>query len=74
MQATILNENKVDVVQEYTCWLGTSGIVIRYNGDYDTLPKGLEFKGKKYARVSYNSDTLTACYSVHAYNQQANKL
>ncbi len=73
-QATKLNEVRYDIFEEYVCWFGSPAIVIRYNGDFYTLPKGLEFNGRKYAMVSYNSDTLTACYSVHAYNRQAKEL
>ena len=70
MQAKPLNEIAFDVLQETTCYWGSHAIVIRYN-EYEDLPKTLEFKGVKFARLSYNSDNNTAFYTVRTYQIRA---
>ena len=68
-----VNENVYDIVQETRCYWGSPAIIIRYN-EYEDLPKLLEFKGNRYARLSYNSDYHTAFYTVRSYQLTAREI
>ena len=70
MKAITITEKVFTVLQEITDYWGSKAIIISYV-DYDDLPKILEFKGVKFARLSFNSDYHTAIYSVHSYQYKA---
>ncbi len=70
MQAKPINEIAFDVIQETTCYWGSPAIVIRYS-EYEELPKSLEYKGNRFARLGYNSDNSTAFYTVRTYQLRA---
>ena len=70
MQAIAITEKVFTVLQEITDYWGSKAIIISYQ-DYDDLPQIVEFKGVKFARLSFNSDYHTAIYSVHSYQYKA---
>ena len=63
MEATII-PNAVKVC-DYKTKDGIDWLEIEYDGDYDTYkasPVALMFQGKKYTRMSHNSDTMRISY------------
>lgn len=63
MEATII-PNAVKVEDSITRD-GIDWLTIAYDGTYDAYkasPVALEYKGKKYTRMSHNSDTLRISY------------
>jgi len=73
MKARTVIEPSFDVFEEHKCYWGSPAIVIRY-AEYEDLPKILEYKGQRYARLSYNSDYHTATYTVRAYTLLAKEI
>ena len=69
-KAKTVIEPSFDVFEELTCYWGSAAIVIRYS-EYEDIPNILEYKGRRYARLSFNSDYHTATYTVRAYNNLA---